>query len=73
MLKYTVKFKEKINFLKRILPCFLPFVPFKFFCKGYCCAEFIKEFGRVLADYNMPCRECPFHYQSNTALKCKIF
>jgi len=36
---------------------------------GHCCAVFFKTFGRVVADYNMPCPECPFNYQSNTALK----
>lgn len=31
---------------------------------GSCCAVFDTGVGRVIADYNRPCAECPFLYQS---------
>lgn len=29
--------------------------------------------GRVVEDYNRPCIECSFRYQSDDPLNCKIF
>lgn len=36
---------------------------------GNCCAVFNKGVGRVVEDYNKPCSECPFKYQSADSIK----
>lgn len=32
---------------------------------GRCCASYDKGLGRVIENYNRPCLQCPFQYQSN--------
>lgn len=40
---------------------------------GSCCSVFDLGIGRVVEDYNSPCAECPFVYQSNDFLNSKLF
>nr|XP_022286769.1 uncharacterized protein LOC111099673 isoform X2 [Crassostrea virginica] len=32
---------------------------------GHTCPLFDRGLGRVIEDFNTPCKECPFHYRSN--------
>lgn len=36
---------------------------------GNCCAVFNRGVGRVVEDYNKPCSECPFKYQSTDSMR----
>lgn len=36
---------------------------------GNCCAVFNRGVGRVVEDYNKPCSECPFKYQSADSIR----
>lgn len=36
---------------------------------GNCCAVFNRGVGRVVEDYNKPCSECPFKYQSADSVR----
>lgn len=40
--------------------------------KGRCCPVYDRRLGRVREDYNSPCSECPFKYQSDDLVKCEL-